>query len=74
MSAAPCPVPSSSWQQASVLLHKGPHTKLSIHTCLHEAQDIMWIWFEIPIMDKINLTFHKDNRVKHSLLCMHRFP
>lgn len=26
---------------------------LSIHTCLHEAQDIMWIWFEIQIMDKI---------------------
>lgn len=24
-----------------------------IHTCLHEAQDIMWIWFEILIMDKI---------------------
>lgn len=53
MGAAPCPVPSSSWQQASVLLHKGPHTILSIHTCLHEAQDIMWIWFEILIMDKI---------------------
>lgn len=53
MGAAPCPVPSSSWQQASVLLHLGPHTILSIHTCLQEAQDIMWIWFEILIMDKM---------------------
>lgn len=53
MGAAPCPIPSSSWQQASVLLHKGPRTTLSIHTCLHEAQDMMWIWSEILIMDKI---------------------
>ena len=36
MGAAPLPVPSSSWLlQASVLLHKGPHTILPIHTCLH---------------------------------------
>lgn len=36
MSAAPHPVLSSSWLlQASVLLHKGPHTILPIHTCLH---------------------------------------
>lgn len=53
MGAAPCSMPSSSWQQTSVLLHKGPPTILSIHTCLHEAQDIMWIWFKILIMDEI---------------------
>lgn len=36
MGAAPHPAPSSSWLlQASVLLHKGPHTILSIQTCLH---------------------------------------